>query len=976
MRPGPPGTSAAGRTRAAGPDVARRATLHLIALASLLAARVASGADCNANGTPDIEEVRSGALPDCNRNWVPDSCDIQGVNQGLALQRRHRLPGAVSEVLAEDIDGDGEADLAASDRDTALLHVLWNDGGGQFSESRESDVLMGVAAQELAAGDFDGDGSKDFVLGSPQGVIVLLQAPGRRFHARGTIVSIVPGKRQSPAPGDFDGDGDLDLAVTVPFGVRVLSNEGTGHLTPLDAQPLGSSPREIIAANVDGDGALDIVTLNDSVGGLAVNVSVLANKWNGAFDTARNYATANGADTFLGGDFDGDSDLDLATGSRGGKSIYVMMGDGAGRFLDSLDLHANVPVTDLAGADLDQDGDTDLAAAAGSLGALAGVHLYLNQERGAFTPIPHFEIWAFVLAVADLDGDGIPQVIVHDVASEALTVLERASIPYSTDCNSSTVPDECELEANDCNGNGFIDSCDLASGRSIDCDGNGRPDECQLDCNENGIPDVCELISEAEDCNANGVPDRCDIFPTFEFRSESIPFQFPAARLLSHRDLDRDGAGDLLVVLDSGNLLVFWGSGAHPGFSEPTPFFGAFLVSDHAVRDMDSDGDDDIVLASVNGIAIIEGRGARSFGPGKFPMIDIGGVPSLVAADLDDDSDIDLSAPTSEEALMIVENREEGMLPPRRIAQEDLMGPTLEAADLDGDGRIDLAGNNHPEFLAIRWNAPGFDFEKTTRVRMGGYIRSVAPADLDMDGDLDIALANAFHLFTVINLGERAFSGRTVPESVRGFENVVAEDLDADGHLDLLARIGQSAVLLRNQGDGSFDPLREIISQESIIGPVAADLDASGTIDLAFLRTLFCFECAEPRTSRLVLVWNFSKPPASQDQDRNGLPDECQRPFHRGDANGDGEMNLTDAIITLGHLFQGVDGPGCLEAADTSNNGGIEITDAIITLDFLFRGGPPPAPPGPPPDPCGVDIDAPGSAGDLGCESYERCSGI
>ncbi len=91
----------------------------------------------------------------------------------------------------------------------------------------------------------------------------------------------------------------------------------------------------------------------------------------------------------------------------------------------------------------------------------------------------------------------------------------------------------------DCNGNGVLDECDIASGYSDDYDVNGVPDECE-DCKENGIPDACdvdcgvgdcashplgcggyadcngnlipdECIDFEHDCNANGTPDECDI---------------------------------------------------------------------------------------------------------------------------------------------------------------------------------------------------------------------------------------------------------------------------------------------------------------------------------------------------------------------------------------------------------------------------------------------------------------------------------
>ena len=63
----------------------------------------------------------------------------------------------------------------------------------------------------------------------------------------------------------------------------------------------------------------------------------------------------------------------------------------------------------------------------------------------------------------------------------------------------------------DCNRNEVNDQDDIASGRSRDCNANGKPDECEPDCNHNGIADACDIAAgTSQDCNLNGVPDECD----------------------------------------------------------------------------------------------------------------------------------------------------------------------------------------------------------------------------------------------------------------------------------------------------------------------------------------------------------------------------------------------------------------------------------------------------------------------------------
>jgi hypothetical protein len=74
---------------------------------------------------------------------------------------------------------------------------------------------------------------------------------------------------------------------------------------------------------------------------------------------------------------------------------------------------------------------------------------------------------------------------------------------------------------------------------------------------------------------------------------------------------------------------------------------------------------------------------------------------------------------------------------------------------------------------------------------------------------------------------------------------------------------------------------------------------------------------------------------------------ETEPTFRRGDADGSGKLDLTDAIATLQFLYMGYTAPTCKDAADTDDSGTLDLTDAIASLQFQFMGGTPPASPGP-----------------------------
>jgi hypothetical protein len=99
---------------------------------------------------------------------------------------------------------------------------------------------------------------------------------------------------------------------------------------------------------------------------------------------------------------------------------------------------------------------------------------------------------------------------------------------------------------------------------------------------------------------------------------------------------------------------------------------------------------------------------------------------------------------------------------------------------------------------------------------------------------------------------------------------------------------------------------------------------------------------------------------------------EPGKTFHRGDADDNGQLQLTDAIRILGVLFLGQGVITCMDAADADDNGSLQLTDAIRVLGVLFLGqGTIPAP-GPTSEPCGLDPTPDGGA-DLGCATYTHC---
>ncbi len=94
---------------------------------------------------------------------------------------------------------------------------------------------------------------------------------------------------------------------------------------------------------------------------------------------------------------------------------------------------------------------------------------------------------------------------------------------------------------------------------------------------------------------------------------------------------------------------------------------------------------------------------------------------------------------------------------------------------------------------------------------------------------------------------------------------------------------------------------------------------------------------------------------------------EAAPAFRRGDANGDGTVDLSDAVATFGYLFLGGQAPACTDAEDADDSGVLDVSDGIFTLGYLFGGTS--APPLPGPTACGPDVEA----DDLGPCLYPAC---
>ncbi|MCB9849270.1 MAG: hypothetical protein H6817_01040 [Phycisphaerales bacterium] len=115
--------------------------------------------------------------------------------------------------------------------------------------------------------------------------------------------------------------------------------------------------------------------------------------------------------------------------------------------------------------------------------------------------------------------------------------------------------------ASECNGNGILDSCDIAGGFATDCNNNTVPDSCEADCNQNGIADECDVLAGG-DFDGDGDVDLADAAAMVDCLSGPNTPPAPAVdacvpTCLQAFDMDQDGDVDLQDY--AGFLLAFTG---------------------------------------------------------------------------------------------------------------------------------------------------------------------------------------------------------------------------------------------------------------------------------------------------------------------------------------------------------------------------------------------------------------------------------
>lgn len=402
-------------------------------------------ADVNRDGYPDLVRVHS--LPVSLTNSVSIMLG-NGAGEFVPTATEYTVDNTPYVIALGDVNGDSGIDIVTANTDANSIGVLLGNGTGSFAPPPVQDYTVGDGPSSIALGYLDSDSDLDLVTAnqSANTVSVLLWEDINGFVAPSIRDYGVGDLPKSVALGDLNSDGDLDLVTANCFAnsFSILLGDGAGSFaTPLAPAPrnhaVGECPYDIALGDIDNDSDLDVVTANNGShlfgmydGG---SVSVLLGDGTGKFTSPLiSYYIVIGNPTSIAlGDVNGNGNLDIVTSGEhfGGNAINILLGDGAGSFVEPspwgyLAGYAPAHLGDLNGGGLDivtrrlvllQDDALQKNAAP------IAKNSTLTTDVNSYTDIN--------FVVTDADGDSLSYIVSKPQHGKVYTVLHATGVDYS-----------------------------------------------------------------------------------------------------------------------------------------------------------------------------------------------------------------------------------------------------------------------------------------------------------------------------------------------------------------------------------------------------------------------------------------------------------------------------------------------------------------------------------------------------------------
>jgi hypothetical protein len=705
-----------------------------------------------------------------------------------------------------DLNGDGNLDVVNIDSN-ANINVMLGKGDGTFQEPITSSInTSGFFPEAIAVGDFNGDHVLDLAVwavnstGVTQVNIYLGRGTGN-FTTGATYTA--PGSNNfNPGPNsivaaDVNGDGKLDLVAMTPYnGVFVFLGNGDGTFqTPVAnatvcTEAIGNC-QSVAVGDLNGDGKPDLAfESDDTVGG---GISILLNTGNGTFSSGAYYPIAiSGTYASSGiaiGDLNGDKKLDVVVGSSNVTAIvYLNQGDGTFKVNGTVGSVGLYATNNVVLADINNDKKLDILVPDG----FGNVYTFFGTGKGKFTAGPTYPLEVSgsgnsLVAVGDFNGDG------------TLDLLDTAN--YTTN------------------------SVSLGRG-----DGSFRTVQFYPFAVEGQYQNIA-----VADFNGDGIPDVAAQGAT----AGTIAVTLGAA----HGTL----AAKQLITSVCTNTFTY-------GI---------------AAGDVNGDGKPDVVAVFGGGsdscnheVAVLIGSGTGKFKKAlRYPTGAGTNAQELQVylADVNGDGKLDIVISNSDGTISVLLNKGNGTYgAPNLITSIASINPydnQLTFADFDGDGKLDIAVGLNDEVDAaavevLLGNGNG-TFGAPIQTALPTFLLSLVAGDFNKDGKQDLFVetsgygctggAASGYIYLQGNGKGNFAPGTQQCDFYSGIGAPIAADMNGDGDLDVIIPYSVSdfshsgIAILQGNGNGTFEASQIYYAGNSLRGAGVADFNGDGMPDVATL---------------------------------------------------------------------------------------------------------------------------------------------